>query len=220
MKNIDDFFGDDQEQNVDTLIEVTKKFFTFVSQLAEIVDELGREYSELTIKIDQLLQSSSSPQASAPPSTPVSAATPPPIPMSTSAPPPVPEALPASPATASPGFPAPPSPTQAAAPPPVPASPLQAEISSTMQNQPSPPAASSGLPPLPGVPAATPPAFGQPAATPPAFGQSRPPEPGGAPGGAPGPKPRASPMNLKAQMNMELKEAFARIKKGWSEEDQ
>jgi hypothetical protein len=26
-------------------------------------------------------------------------------------------------------------------------------------------------------------------------------------------------MNLKAQMNMELKEAFARIKKGWSEED-
>jgi hypothetical protein len=29
-----------------------------------------------------------------------------------------------------------------------------------------------------------------------------------------------SPMNLKAQMNMELKEAFSRIKKGWSEEDQ
>jgi hypothetical protein len=206
LKNIDDFFGDDQDQNVDTLIEVTKKFFTFVSQLAEIVDELGKEYSELTIKIDQLLKSPSSPQASAPPSTPVSAATPPPIPMSTSAPPPVPETPPASPATASPGFPAPPSPTQAAAPPPVPASPLQAEISSAMQNQPSPPAASSGLPPLPGVPAA---------AAPPAFGQSKPPEPGG----APGPKPRASPMNLKAQMNMELKEAFARIKKGWSEED-
>jgi hypothetical protein len=27
-------------------------------------------------------------------------------------------------------------------------------------------------------------------------------------------------MNLKAQMNSELKEAFARIKKGWSEDDE
>ena len=206
MKNIDDFFGEDQDQNVDTLIEVTKRFFTFVSQLAEIVDELGKDYYELTNKVDQLLQSPSSPQASTPPPTPVSAAAPPPIPVSTSAPPPVPGAPTASPSTAPPSFPAPPSPTQATAPPPVPANPLQAEISSAMQNQPSPPSASSGLPPLPGVPAAAPPAFGQ----------SRPPGPGGAPGA----KPRVSPMNLKAQMNMELKEAFARIKKGWSEEDQ
>lgn len=216
MKNIDDFFGEDQDQNVDTLIEVTKRFFTFVSQLAEIVDELGKDYSELIIKVEQLLQSSSSPQASAPPPTPVSAVAPPPVPVSTSAPPPVPGAPTASPSTAPPSFPAPPSPTQATAPPPVPANPLQAEISSAMQNQPSPPSASSGLPPLPGVPAAAPPATGQPAAAPPAFGQSRPPGPGGAPGA----KPRVSPMNLKAQMNMELKEAFARIKKGWSEEDQ
>lgn len=215
MKNIDDFFGEDQDQNVDTLIEVTKRFFTFVSQLAEIVDELGKDYSDLTDKVEQLLQRSSSPQAAAPSSAPVSAAAPPPIPVSTSAPPPVPVAPTASPAASPPGFPAPPSPTQAAAPPPVPANPLQAELSSAMQNRPPEPAASSGLPPLPGVPAAAPQA-----AAPQAFGQSRPPRPGGAMGGAPGPKPRASPMNLKAQMNSELKEAFARIKKGWSEEDQ
>jgi hypothetical protein len=209
LKNLDDFFGEDQGQNVDTLVAVTKKFFTFVSQLAEIVDELGKEYSELSNKVDQLLKNSG--PISAPPRSPtpvaslpssVAIGTPPQIPTAPSAPPTAPTAAP-------PGFPTPPSPTQATAPPPAPTSPLQAEISQAMQNRSSPPAAPSGLPPLPGAPAAAPPGFGQ----------SQPPGPGG-PGGAPAPNPRVSPMNLKAQMNMELKEAFARIKKGWSEEDQ
>jgi hypothetical protein len=44
--------------------------------------------------------------------------------------------------------------------------------------------------------------------------------PGGQPGvpGPPAQQPRPSPMSLKAQMNMELKEAFSRIRKGWDEE--
>jgi hypothetical protein len=47
-----------------------------------------------------------------------------------------------------------------------------------------------------------------------------PPPVGGQMGGpqAPAPQARPSPMSLKAQMNMELKEAFSRIRKGWDEE--
>ncbi|MFX0084513.1 MAG: hypothetical protein ACFFAU_02465 [Candidatus Hodarchaeota archaeon] len=214
MKNIDDFFGEDQSQNVDTLIEVTKKFFTFVSQLAEIVDELGKDYSELSNKVDQILQGSgvktlpSSPVSSiASLSKPISPASPPPTPISPTAPPPIPGASTSPALNAPPGFPTPPSPLQATAPPPAPSNPLQAEINSAMQNRTSPPSAPSGLPPLPGAPSAATPGF------------SPPPGLGPMPGGAQTPKPRMSPMNLKAQMNMELKEAFARIKKGWSEED-
>ena len=201
LKNLDNFFGEDQGQNVDTLIEVTKRFFTFVSQLAEIVDELGREYTELSNKIDKLLQTSGSsgviasppsPASTSTPPIPGAASTPPPIPGAASTPPPIPGAA-STPPTASPGFPTPPA---------APTNPLQAELSTALQSPPAPPAAPSGLPPLPGAPAASSPGFGQSQAP------------------APRPKPRASPMNLKAQMNSELQEAFARIKKGWSEEDQ
>jgi hypothetical protein len=43
---------------------------------------------------------------------------------------------------------------------------------------------------------------------------------GGQVGGTrpPGTAPSPSPIGLKAQMNMELKEAFSRIRKGWDEE--
>jgi hypothetical protein len=40
LTNLDEFFSDNESRNVDTLIEVTKKFFGFVSALAEIVDAL------------------------------------------------------------------------------------------------------------------------------------------------------------------------------------
>jgi hypothetical protein len=48
-------------------------------------------------------------------------------------------------------------------------------------------------------------------APPPAGGQFGSPQP-------PAPQARPSPMSLKAQMNMELKEAFARIRKGWDDD--
>ncbi len=214
MKNIDDFFGEDQSQNVDTLIEVTKKFFTFVSQLAEIVDELGKDYTELSNKVDQLLQRSGTTTLPSSPvlpisshSKPISPTSPTTTPVPSTTPPPIPGVTASPSLNAPPGFPTPPSPLQATAPPPAPSNPLQAEINSAMLNRTSPPSPPSGLPPLPGAPSAATPGF------------SPPPGLGEMPGGAQTPKPRMSPMNLKAQMNMELKEAFARIKKGWSEED-
>ncbi|MFX0151811.1 MAG: hypothetical protein ACFFAJ_13570, partial [Candidatus Hodarchaeota archaeon] len=60
MANLDEFFSDDTDRNVQTLVEVTKKFFVFVSQLAEIVDELEKNYSILSTKIDQMSQTSGS----------------------------------------------------------------------------------------------------------------------------------------------------------------
>ncbi len=198
MTNLDEFFGDNQSQNVDTLIAVTKKFFVFVSQLAEIVDELERKYAELSTRISQVSQQPSAPPPlSAPtlsPKPPVSQPTVPSIaPSPPTTPPP---SLPTPPA-----FPTPPAPVQAqpsASPPPMAANTL---------SQPSAPIPSpSSLPPLPGQSAA-----------PPSPGLSPPPV-GGQMGGPQAPPPRPSPMSLKAQMNMELKEAFSRIRKGWDEE--
>ncbi len=200
MTNLDEFFGDNQSQNVDALIAVTKKFFVFVSQLAEIVDDLERKYAELSSRISQISQQPSAPpQLSAPGLT----SSPPdsqPIAPSVGPSPPTapPPSLPTPPA-----FPTPPSPVQAqpsAVPTPVSA------------NAPPQPAGSmpspSSLPPLPGQSPA-----------PPSPGLA-PPTVGGQMGGARPPTPQAhpSPMSLKAQMNMELKEAFSRIRKGWDEE--
>ncbi|UCE13626.1 MAG: hypothetical protein JSV04_00270 [Candidatus Heimdallarchaeota archaeon] len=187
MKNIDDFFGDDESQNVKTLITVTKKFFVFVSQLVEIVDELEKNYNELANKVNQLQKSGLS--SSPPPTSAVSSA--PPTPVVSSAPPPAP-ATPSTP-PGLPSLPTPPSPTTASAPP-------------------SSPAPQSGLPPLPNM-ASPPQTFGPPPTQHQGF-QGLTPVPQ-----ATAPPPRPSPMNLKAQMNLELKEAFARIKKGWSEDE-
>jgi hypothetical protein len=208
MKNLDDFFGDDESKNVAILVTVTKKFFGFVSQLAEIVYELQESFIELSDKVDQLTQERGSGMVSAPPITtstprapPVAPSTPraPPVaPSAPSAPPPIPSA-PSAPAVATsapsspPGFPAPPSPTTAS---------------------------SSGLPPLPGLSPTPQPSFGVPSkASLEAGFQGLTPVPAQAQAQAQAPKPRASPMNLKAQMNNELKEAFARIKKGWAEDE-
>ncbi|MFX0209225.1 MAG: hypothetical protein ACFFDT_24790 [Candidatus Hodarchaeota archaeon] len=194
MKNIDDFFGDDESQNVKTLIEVTKKFFYFVSQLTEIVDSLENSLDELKIKVDQLLTNPGVTAAIKPLSAPPTTSVPPPALAAMSAPPPAPAAT-----SVPPGLPTPPAPATASAPPSSPASP------------PSSPSIPPGLPPLPGVSPAPQPSFGQPLAPQPSFGQPPTPQPAA-------PAPRASPMSLKAQMNMELKEAFARIKKGWDED--
>ncbi len=198
MTNIDDFFGENESQNVETLIGITKKFFGFVSALAEIVDELQSEHLKLSSRIDQLQRTGPAPLSASPPSpAPLSAS--PPSPASLSPPPPTPAtpgALPEAPGL--PGLPTPPSPATASAPPGSPTA---------------PPSTPSGLPPLPGLsPAPQQPGFGQPPAPQPGFGQPPAPQPTG-------PAPRPSPMSLKAQMNMELKEAFARIKKGWDETD-
>ncbi|NHJ00561.1 MAG: hypothetical protein EAX86_00385 [Candidatus Heimdallarchaeota archaeon] len=200
MANLDDFFSDDQSRNVDSLIEVTKKFFIFVSQLAEIVDDLERKYSLLNGRIDDLLQKSMSPPRQ-PQINPPTVSTPA-QPVTTPTAPPAPSSFPTPP-----GLPTPPSTVQPA--------PIQATT---------PPPAPSNLPPLPGQsPPSSPSIFGQPP-PPPTFGQQNLPSSGGlAPSPTAGlgpnaPAPTASPMSLKAQMNMELKEAFARIRKGWDED--
>lgn len=195
LTNLDEFFSDNESRNVDTLIEVTKKFFGFVSALAEIVDALETKYAELDNKISLLSQQqrtsappTMTPSVSAAPPTPQVAATPsPPSATSTSLPTP-------------PGLPTPPSaPVQAQSASPPPASALAAPNQQSL----APP---SGLPPLPGQT--------------PAPSLAPPPASGGQLGGpqTPGQPPRPSPMSLKAQMNMELKEAFSRIRKGWDDE--
>ena len=106
LTNLDEFFGDDQSQNVDALIAVTKKFFVFVSQLAEIVDDLERKYAELSSRINQISQQPSAPpQLSAPGLTSSSHDSQPIAPSTPTTPPP---SLPTPPA-----FPTPPSPAQA-----------------------------------------------------------------------------------------------------------
>jgi len=95
LTNLDEFFGDNQSQNVDTLIAVTKKFFVFVSQLAEIVDELERKYAELSTRINQVSQqpsapppfSAPSPSPSPPPSQPVAPSVAPSPPTNRTSPP-------------------------------------------------------------------------------------------------------------------------------------
>lgn len=205
MKNIDDFFGDDESQNVQTLIEVTKRFFGFVSQLAEIVDELSNSFNELSSKVDQLQRGGAA--ATSPSPTISSPGLSPPVLTTQSTSPPAPAAT-----SVPSGLPAPPAPVTASTPPPSSPSPA------------APPSVPSGLPPLPGLstaPASPQPSFGQPPGPQPGLNPPPGPQPGfGQPPGPGAPAPRASPMSLKAQMNMELKEAFARIKKGWAEEDQ
>ncbi|MHA2243438.1 MAG: hypothetical protein ACXADY_00560 [Candidatus Hodarchaeales archaeon] len=210
--NLDDFFGDDESQNVTTLIAVTKNFLGFVSQLAEIVDDLANSFTELSTKVDSLLQN---PGAIAPSSTPAAPAPTAPAPTAPSAPPTAPTA-PSAPPTA---------PTAPSAPPPIPTAPSAAPAGFPgLPTPPAPAAAPSGLPPLPGLSPAPQPGFGQPPAPQPGFGQPPPASSGGGFQGLtkapPRQAPRAQPMNLKAQMNSELKEAFARIKKGWSEDDE
>ncbi len=187
MTNIDEFFGENESQNVETLIGITKKFFGFVSALADIVDELQNDFLKLSDKIDQLQKTGSAPLSASPPS-PTSLSPPPPSPAA-------PSALPEAPGL--PGLPTLPSPATASASPVGPTA---------------PPTTPSGLPPLPGLSPAPQPGYGQPPAPQPGYGQPPAPQPTG-------PAPRPSPMSLKAQMNMELKEAFARIKKGWDETD-
>ncbi|MHA1214599.1 MAG: hypothetical protein ACTSR2_01670 [Candidatus Hodarchaeales archaeon] len=201
MTNLDEFFGDERSKNIETLMAVTKKFFVFVSQLAEIVDELERNFAELDKKVNQLLQgsgtSSFSPPTIAPP---VQKASAPPAPPSIS-----PASSPAQ------GLPTPPAPVQASTPMSTGPSPLSPPSPSPL-SPPSPSglAAPSGLPPLPGQSQQpSTPSLGAP--TPGAGRMGQPPATGA-------PAPRPSPMSLKAQMNMELKEAFARIRKGWDEE--
>lgn len=195
LTNLDEFFSDNETRNVDTLIEVTKKFFGFVSALAEIVDALETRYTELDNKINMLSQQQ---RTSTPPTMTPSVSTTPPAPQVSTAPstpPSTPSSLPTPP-----GLPTPPSaPVQAqpTSPPPVSAT------AAPNQQSFAPP---SNLPPLPGqAPApslAPPPASG---------GQLGGPQPPSQPRGP-------SPMSLKAQMNMELKEAFARIRKGWDDD--
>jgi hypothetical protein len=191
LANLDEFFGDNQSQNVDTLVEVTKKFFTFVSQLAEIVDDLEGRYAELNKKIDQISQRPAV-TAPSPASTPSRVPSAPQTSSLPTAPVSTPESLPTPP-----GFPSPPAPAQ----PSVTASGPPQQPAST-----SPP---SSLPPLPGqAPPAQQPGFAPPPGPTGQFGSPQaPPQPS-----------RPSPMSLKAQMNMELKEAFARIRKGWDDE--
>jgi hypothetical protein len=208
LTNLDEFFGDERSKNVDTLVEVTKKFFIFVSQLAEIVDELERNFAELNLKVDQLLQgrstgpSKNSIQFSAPVQPSSTRSSPPSI-------------------SQPPSFPNPPTPMQASPQTPPAISPLSPPSPSSISPS------SPNLPPLPGqIPSSSPPPFGSPppSSSSAGFEQIQPPGPGINSQGAPGipgpgvPAPRPSPMSLKAQMNMELKEAFARIRKGWDEE--
>lgn len=204
LTNLDEFFSDDETRNVETLIAVTKKFFLFVSQLAEIVDSLEARYSDIIVRLEKLSQNAGQAptQVSTPPVAPPSATAPDPVPSQTFSPPVAPPAAPTSLPTP-PSFPTPPAPmeAQSAAPPPV-----TADSSPPPQQQAFSP---SNLPPLPGQAAAP----SQPGLSPPS--------PTGDPAGGtrpPGPAPRPSPMSLKAQMNMELKEAFSRIRKGWDDE--
>jgi hypothetical protein len=205
LTNLDEFFSDNETQNVETLIEVTKKFFLFVSQLTEIVDSLEVKYESLSNRLDQISQGAiqAPTQVYAPPVAPHPVTSSVPAPMVASTPPAAPPTAPASLPTP-PSFPSPPAPmgAQSAAPPP----PVTATSSPPPQQQAFSP---SNLPPLPGQGAAPPPP-----------GLSPPGPTGGAVGGniPPGSAPRPSPMSLKAQMNMELKEAFSRIRKGWDEE--
>ncbi|MHA1236356.1 MAG: hypothetical protein ACTSQ9_01700 [Candidatus Hodarchaeales archaeon] len=206
MTNLDEFFSDDETRNVETLVAVTKKFFLFVSQLAEIVDSLEVKYANIMARLDRLDNLSQNAvqapnQVSAPPVSPppvtTSASVPTQAPSPPAAPPSAPTSLPTPPS-----FPTPPAPVEAqsASPPPVTA------VSSPPQQQAFSP---SNLPPLPGN-----------APAPPQPGLAPPGPAGGQAGGTrpPGTAPSPSPMSLKAQMNMELKEAFSRIRKGWDEE--
>jgi len=206
LTNLDEFFSDDETRNVETLVAVTKKFFLFVSQLAEIVDSLEVKYANIMARLDRLDNLSQNAvqapnQVSAPPVSPppvtTSASVPTQAPSPPAAPPSAPTSLPTPPS-----FPTPPAPVEAqsASPPPVTA------VSSPPQQQAFSP---SNLPPLPGN-----------APAPPQPGLAPPGPAGGQAGGTrpPGTAPSPSPMSLKAQMNMELKEAFSRIRKGWDEE--
>ena len=207
MTNLDEFFTDDETRNVETLVAVTKKFFLFVSQLAEIVDSLEVKYANIMDRLDRLDKISQNAvlapnQVSATPVSPPPVTTPASVPTQVPSPPVAPPSAPTSLPTP-PSFPTPPAPmeSQPASPPPVTAS------SSPPPQQPA--FSQSNLPPLPG----NAPAPSQPGLSPPG-------PPGGQAGGTrpPGSAPSPSPMSLKAQMNMELKEAFSRIRKGWDEE--
>ncbi|MHA1512960.1 MAG: hypothetical protein ACTSRJ_02725, partial [Candidatus Hodarchaeales archaeon] len=147
MTNLDEFFSDDETRNVETLVAVTKKFFLFVSQLAEIVDSLEVNYANIMARLDRLDNLSQNAvqapnQVSAPPVSPppvtTSASVPTQAPSPPAAPPSAPTSLPTPPS-----FPTPPAPVEAqsASPPPVTA------VSSPPQQQAFSP---SNLPPLPG----------------------------------------------------------------------
>ncbi|MCK4847820.1 MAG: hypothetical protein KAT16_02220 [Candidatus Heimdallarchaeota archaeon] len=205
MTNLDEFFSDDETRNVETLIAVTKKFFLFVSQLAEIVDSLEARYTDIIARLDNISQNAGQAptQISASPMAPPPASTPAPVSTQAPSPPLAPPAAPTSLPTP-PSFPTPPAPmeAQSTAPPP--------SVTATASPPPQQSFSPSNLPPLPGQTAAPP---SQPGLSPPG--------PTGVPVGGthpPGPAPGPSPMSLKAQMNMELKEAFSRIRKGWDEE--
>jgi len=207
LTNLDEFFSNDETRNVETLIAVTKKFFVFVSTLAEIVDSLEVKYSEIMVKLENISKNASQApiQVSAPPATPPPVTTQAPSPPVTTQAPSPPVTAPTAPVSlpTPPSFPTPPAPmeAQSTAPPPV-----TAASSPPPQQQAFSP---SALPQLPGQ-----------ASAPPQPGSSPPRSTGGPVGGnrPPGGAPQPSPMSLKAQMNMELKEAFSRIRKGWDEE--
>jgi len=200
LTNLDEFFSDDETQNVETLVAVTKKFFLFVSQLAEIVDSLEVKYADLNTKLDKISQNAvqAPAQVSPPAVSPTPITTPAPVPTQASSPPVAPPSAPTS-LPSPPSFPTPPAPMEAQTTPP----PVTAASSPPPQQQALSP---SNLPPLPGNSPA-----------PPQLGSS-PPSPTGGQAGAVRPPPGPSPMSLKAQMNMELKEAFSRIRKGWDED--
>ncbi|MHA1206017.1 MAG: hypothetical protein ACTSSO_00445, partial [Candidatus Hodarchaeales archaeon] len=197
---------DDETRNVETLVAVTKKFFLFVSQLAEIVDSLEVKYANIMDRLDRLDNLSQNAvqtpnQVSAHPVSPPSVTASASVPTQAHSPPAAPPSAPTSLPTP-PSFPTPPAPVEAqsASPPPVTAA------SSPPQQQAFSP---SNLPSLPGN-----------APAPPKSGLAPSGPTGGQVGGTrpPGTAPSPSPMSLKAQMNVELKEAFSRIRKGWDEE--
>ena len=206
LTNLDEFFSDDETRNVETLVAVTKKFFLFVSQLAEIVDSLEVKYANIMARLDRLDNLSQNAvqapnQVSAPPVSPPPVTASDSVPTQAPSPPTAPPSAPISLPTP-PSFPTPPAPmeAQSASPPPVTAA------NSPPQQQAFSP---SNLPPLPGnAPAPAQPGLAPPGPTGGQVGGTRP----------PGTAPSPSPMSLKAQMNMELKEAFSRIRKGWDDE--